>query len=427
MNDASPRPTALPYERGAILPDTADDVRKLEVAWQHMAARYAGGDAEAVYGMTGLDRALHIEPEDIALMDDDMAPAHCMAELGTLAMEHLGADPARHDVMLLNRQTAALWLAARVMLRPGDRVVGASPTYSHPAVVRAVADAGAELIDVAGLEAFERVMDSGPPPAVVMLTRLAVSYEILGAREIERIIERAREAGAKIVVDDAGGARVGPAIFGQPRSLELDVDVASTGLDKYGTTGPRLGLLGGERGLVSAIRAKAFEMGMEARPMLYPAVVRSLRAYRPERVRELVECTRSVAAALKRRIGGNRVVETQVIAKLPAEDILDMALTRAGLDTGQAPIVPYEATAALAMLLLRDHGIFTVHFAGLPPGTSALLIKFIPPETLARLGGAERFAVAVDESLQTLAGLIDDPEAIRSLLLDTPQPRDVGM
>jgi len=41
-----------------------------------------------------------------------------------------------------------------------------------------------------------------------------------------------------------------------------------------------------------------------------------------------------------------------------------------------------EASAALSMLLLSDHGMLMVHFVGLPPGTVDLLIKFVPPETL---------------------------------------------
>ena len=64
------------------------------------------------------------------------------------------------------------------------------------------------------------------------------------------------------------------------------------------------------------------------------------------------------------------------------------------------------------MLLLRDHGILTVHFAALPPGTSALLLKFVPPETLERFGGPERFAAAVDESLDALGGLVGDRESL---------------
>ena len=379
-----------------------------------MAGRYDRDGASAVYQMSGLNRALEITPEDHALMDDDLAPAHCIDEFSDLAIEHLGGDRRYHDVMLMNRQTAALIVAAEILVRPGDRVLGVSPTYSHPAVVRAVSRAGGEFTDTIGLRAFASAMKKAPA-AVVMLTRLPVSYEILAERELCRIVDVAKAAGARIIADDAGGARVGPALFGQPKALELDIDVVSTGLDKYGTTGPRLGLLAGETSLVAAIRVRAFELGAEARPMLYPAVVRSLKAYRPERVRELVATTMQVSAALKRRIGDERVVENEVIAKLRGEDILHLALARAGRN--DTPLVPYEATAALAMLLLRDHGIFTVHFAGLPPGTSALLIKFIAPETLERFGGAERMAEAIDESISELANIVHDANAVRELLL----------
>ena len=79
--------------------------------------------------------------------------------------------------------------------------------------------------------------------------------------------------------------------------------------------------------------------------------------------------------------------------------------------------MPYEATAALAMLLLRDHGILTVHFAGLPPGTGALMIKFVPPETLARFGGAAKLAEAIDRSIDELAETLKRPEAIAELIL----------
>ena len=193
------------------------------------------------------------------------------------------------------------------------------------------------------------------------------------------------------------------------------MDVVATGLDKYGTVGPRLGVLAGDKSLVSRIRARAFEMGLEARPLLYPAAFRSLAGYTPERVRHLVETTREVAAAVKQVVGEHRVHETSIIAELLAEDILEMAMERAGLRT--PPIAPIEATAALAMLLLRDHGMMSVHFVGLPPGTSALMIKFIPPETLARFGGAQAYARAIDDGLMKLAAIIGDPDKIRHLLL----------
>ena len=149
--------------------------------------------------------------------------------------------------------------------------------------------------------------------------------------------------------------------------------------------------------------------------MLYPAVVRSLEQYRPERVRELVAATSQLGDALEARLGG-WVTRTPVAVKLEAEAILAEAAARAGKQVTQCYLVPYEATAALAMLLLRDHGVLTVHFAALPPGTSSLLLKFVPPEVLEGFGGPERFGDAVDASLAALAGLVGDEQALRSLL-----------
>ena len=121
-----------------------------------------------------------------------------------------------------------------------------------------------------------------------------------------------------------------------------------------------------------------------------------------------------MSAALQ-DVFGERLHQTPVIAELLADDILALAMQRAGLHT--PPIVPYEASAALAMLLLRDYGVITVHFVGLPPGTSALMIKFIPPETLARFGGAPAYARAINDCLSKLAGMLTEPEQIRHLLL----------
>src|SRR5256885_4585690 len=183
-----------------------------------------------------------------------------------------------------------------------------------------------------------------------------------------------------------------------------------------------MGIMAGRADLGWKIRARAFEFGLEARPMLLPAAVRSLEGYRPERVRRLVESTRTVAAAL-RKVLGARVHETPVTAQLRADDVLAIALERAGLSA--PPVVPIEALAALAMLLLEDYGLITVHFAGLPPGTSSLLIKFIPPETLAAVGGPEAIATAVDRSVDRLAALLHDRSALGTLLLghaEAPAP-----
>ena len=413
----NPFAEGVPYARGDFIGSTADDLRKLGHAWSMIRARLGTGATGEVFNFSGLERRFEMAADDATPLDDEIAPALLNDRLHALGLEHMGGDAARHDMMMFNRQTAAILTAMLEMAAPGDTVIGASPTYSHPCVIRAAARARAKFVDTVGVTAFGQALDAartaGETVSVVALTRLPVSYEIMPARDIEKIIEMARAAGARILVDDAGGARVGPAVFDQPKSLEFDVDIASTGLDKYGTIGPRLGLLAGDRELVAKIRATGFELGVEARPMLYPAVVHSLAQYDPQRVRDLVDTTKEVAEALKGRFG-NRVSETPVTAQLKGEDILEMAMERAGLT--ERPAMPIEATAGFAMALARDHGILSVHLAGLPPGTSALLFKFIPPETLARFGGADQFVDAVDNAIDTVAGAIGSPDAMRSLL-----------
>ncbi len=69
------------------------------------------------------------------------------------------------------------------------------------------------------------------------------------------------------------------------------------------------------------------------------------------------------------------------------------------------------------MLLLRDHGMLMVHFVGVPPGTADLLIKFVPPETLDRFGGARKYADAVNARVTELGKLLREPDSVRDLLL----------
>jgi L-seryl-tRNA(Ser) seleniumtransferase len=408
----NPLADALPYARGDILGGTADDHAKLRRAWRIVEERHRAG---TLYNFTGLERSFVPGDADPALFDDELAPAFYGERLEALALDHLGGTPERDDVLVTNRLTAAIFVAMQVLVRPGSTVVGVSPGYSHPAVLRAVRSAGGHLLEARGAEELAEHLAASEAPPLVVLTRLPVTYEPFGNEELEAVLAVARERGAVIFADDAGGARVGPAVLGQAKTLELGVDVGATGLDKYGTTGPRLGLLAGRRELVAQMRARALELGMEARPMLYPAVVHSLAAYRPERVRELVAATDQLYEALLARGLGDVLTRTQVAVRLEGHDVLTEAMRRGNVS--EPPIVPIEATAALAMLLLRDYGVLTVHFAALPPGTAALLLKFVPPETLDRLGGPDVFASAVDTSLDALGRLIASPDSVRELLL----------
>ena len=381
----------LSYARGKILTSTEDDFTKLQLAWTLIREKGPGN----VFVLTGLDHKMPLAAEDLEFADDELGPALSFERLKTLTLDHLGGNAERDDIAVFNRLTGATMATHLTLVKPGDVVIGVSETHSHPSVLRAAAQAGARFIDTAGLAAFRDAIAT-EKPALVVLTRLAVTYDLMPLDAIRTVVRLAHDKGALVYVDDAGGARVGPAAFEQPRTLELGVDIGATGLDKYGTQGPRFGLLAGRKDLVGRIRAKGFEFSMEARQALYPAVVRTLEGYTPERVQALIATTKSIAAEL-RPLLGNRLRETPTTVQIPADDILDIAMERGGLG-GPPPIVPYEASAALSMLLLRDYNMLMVHFVALPPGTADLLIKFVPPETLDRFGGPKKYADAVNAS-----------------------------
>src|SRR6516164_3445658 len=406
----NPRAPNLPYARGRILATTEDDFRKLQRAWALIRDR----GPDAVFIFTGLEHALPMTGEELRFADDEIAPALYFERLKTLALKHLGGSPDRHDVAVFNRMTGATLATHLTLVRPGDVVIGVSASHSHPSVVRAANHVGARFIDTASLAMFKEAIAREDKVALVDLTRLAVTYDLMPIEEIREIVRLAHDKDALVYMDDAGGARVGPAGFGQSRMLELGVDIGATGLDKYGTIGPRLGLLAGRVDLVSRIRVTGFEFGLEARQMLYPAVVRTLEQYDPARVQSLIDTTRQIAHELRPFVG-NRLRETPTTVQIPADDILDIAMQRGGVET--PPIVPYEAAAALAMLLLQNHGMLMVHSVGVPPGTADLLIKFVPPETLERFGGAGRYARAIDDSLTRLGALLREPVSIGELLL----------
>ena len=167
---------------------------KLRAAWRIVERRHGDG---TLFNFSGLERSLDLGGADASVLDDDLAPALFGERLTELALEHLGGDPERDDVFVANRLTAAIVAAMQILVRPGDTVLGVSARYSHPVVVRAVKLAGGELIDTTGYDEFAAHLDRDPQ--LVVLTRLAVSYEALGADELEAIVAETERRGASAV------------------------------------------------------------------------------------------------------------------------------------------------------------------------------------------------------------------------------------
>ena len=97
----------------------------------------------------------------------------------SLALEHLGGSPDKHDVAPFNRLTGATMATHLTLVKPGDAVIGVSASHSHPSVIRAANHVGSRFTDTAGLAAFKDAIAAEKKVALVVLTRLAVTYELL--------------------------------------------------------------------------------------------------------------------------------------------------------------------------------------------------------------------------------------------------------
>src|SRR5437764_3117923 len=164
----------LSYARGKSLAATSDDFTKLQRAWGIIRER----GPEAIYIFTGLDHSLPMEPEDLRWADDEIAPALHWDRLKALTLEHLGGTAPQHDIAVFNRLTGATLATHLTLVKPGDVVIGVSESHSHPSVVRAASHAGARFIDTSGLAAFRDAIAT-ERPSLVVLTRLAVTYDLM--------------------------------------------------------------------------------------------------------------------------------------------------------------------------------------------------------------------------------------------------------
>ena len=158
-----PHAANLPYARGKILATTEDDFRKLQRAWAIICER----GPDAVFVFTGLEHSLPMSSEELRFADDELAPALYFEQLRSLALAHLGGSPDRDDVAVFNRMTGATLATHLTLVSPGDVVVGASASYSHPSVVRAANHVGARFIDTAGLAMFKEAIANEAKVALV--------------------------------------------------------------------------------------------------------------------------------------------------------------------------------------------------------------------------------------------------------------------
>src|SRR2546423_13348374 len=141
----------LPYARGSIIRATEDDYVKLQRAPRVIERRIAAGGPEAIFNFSGLERGLPLEASELALADDEVAPALVGERVRALALEHLGGDPRRHDVMLFNRLTAASFATHLALVPAGDTALRLPPADTQPTAIPSGRRCGGRIVETAEL------------------------------------------------------------------------------------------------------------------------------------------------------------------------------------------------------------------------------------------------------------------------------------
>lgn len=399
------------YARGTILRSNADEIQRQRHAYVIARERCRTLGEDSVYNLTGLIRGFRFREGDAAKMKSYIHfGAMDDGELVPLAIERMGGSLERDDGFLCNRVSAAILATMLALVKKDDLILSVVPSdRCHPSLKNSVLVAGGRFVEVVGADAFDKTVASlGEKPAMVVVTAISPSKHHFPESEAVRVIEGARRVGAMVMIDDAHmAARL--AVYGEHPALELGCDVAVWSLDKH-VTGPRSGIVAGKKELIREIRAKAFMFGLEAQLGSIVAGFNAVTDFDPAPIKRAADFADSVRSELQEVLKGRAYRAGPGIA-ITGEDLLELAMQQRGSSTSK--IVPIEATAAAAMILLKETGAVTIPVSGMPGSACVYRIMTYPDgERLGRRAIVE----GTRSALTAVSKLLSDPDATRALL-----------
>jgi L-seryl-tRNA(Ser) seleniumtransferase len=403
------------YARGRILRGSDDEVRRMQLARRMVGDIVRAKGKEAVYDLSGMNRGSGITAEDVPYLTSHVPFfEHYEGKTEPLALKHMGADPARHRALILNRVSAANFIALTTVLEPGDRVLAFAPVggASHPSTVRPVSMAGAHLTEFHTFDELESAWNADGAPRLLLITPISASKHHIPLEELKKAVSLARGPQTLTYVDDAHMAsRI--AFFDEPLTFQLgDVDLAVCSTDKH-IAGPRAGVLVGQAQLITAIASRTYELGLDAQAGQYVGVANALRNFDPRPVRQAGELAKGLVDILARKYGPKRAYLGGPGVSISGDDVLDIALEARG--RGRKPrLVAVEAAGLVAMQMLEQDNILTIGAVSMPGSAPAVRLMMYPDGP--RLG-VDRIVHAIEQSIGRLGEVVDDLDAARKQLI----------
>ncbi len=261
---------------------------------------------ESIFDLSGMNRGSAINPDDLPHLTSHVPFfEHFEGKTEPAALKYMGADPGEHAALILNRVSAANFIALTSLLTKQDRVFAFAPAggASHPSTVRPISMLGAAFTEFHTYAELERAWHQGGAPRLLLITPISASKHHIPFDEFRRALALPRLQSTIAYVDDAHMAsRI--AFFDESPTFQVGpVDLAVCSADKH-IAGPRAGVLVGRKDLIGTIGSRAYEFGFEAQAAQYVGVANALRNFDPRPVREageLAEATHHAPVATIRR------------------------------------------------------------------------------------------------------------------------------
>jgi L-seryl-tRNA(Ser) seleniumtransferase len=402
------------YARGPILKSTDEEVRRMLKARHMVGQRVREKGKDSVYDLSGMNRGAGLTEEEVPHLTSHV-PFFERFEGKTepLALKHMGADEERHKALIVNRVSAANFIALTTILKPGDKVFALAPAggSSHPSTVRPIAMAGAEFQQFHSIDELEKAWQTQGPPRLLLITPISASKRHIDLTHVQRALALPRAAHTLAYMDDAHMAsRVG--FFREPRTFQVgDVDLAVCSADKH-VAGPRAGVFVGRPDLVEEIGSRIYELGLEAQAGQYAGVANALRNFDPEVIRKAGELATELLEVMQGHYGA-RAYQGGPGVSIVGDDVLDIAMEQSGAK-GKPQLVAVEAAGLVAMEMLAQDGILTIGAVSMPGSAPVVRLMMYPD---GHKLGVERIAASVENAISKLGDVVNDLDAAREKLL----------
>lgn len=403
------------YARGTILKSTDEEVARMLRARQIVGDRVRRLGKDSVYDLSGMNRGSGLTAEDTPHLTSHV-PFFERFEGKTepLALKHMGADTAKHRALILNRVSAANFIALTTILAPGDRVFCFAPQggVTHPSAVRPISMAGAKFTEFFTFADLEQAWNEEGAPRLLLITPITASKKHLDFADFKRALALERAPHTLVYVDDAHMAsRIG--FFEEPPTFQVgDIDLAVCSADKH-VAGPRAGVFVGKPELITQIGSRAYELGLEAQAGQYTGVAAALRNFDPKVIKNAGELAKQLVEVLAQQYGAKRAYLGGPGVSISGDDVLDIAREQRG-GTQKPALVAVEAAGLVAMEMLEQDGILTIGAVAMPGSAPAVRLMMYPDGPKL---GVERIAASLEAGITRLAEVVDDPAAAREQLL----------